>query len=123
MDVDSLVPHSPGSDSDDAYNSSSAKVYFGPLLSPEKKMAHMFEPNTPRIILQDKKSGPSAPPDTSALLEPLELQDNLIHADNGGENEAEQELLHPPEETPMITIIQQDGEHACTASPYLSAYT
>ena len=44
MDVDNTLPHSftYSDDSDDAINSSSAKVYFGPILSPEKKLVSKF---------------------------------------------------------------------------------
>ena len=44
MDIDTTLPVSllDSDDSDDAVNSSSAKVYFGPILSPEKKFVSKF---------------------------------------------------------------------------------
>ena len=64
-DIDNSVPHSflDSDDCDDAVNSSSAKVYFGPVLSPEKKLVSMFSQHrnsgAQSLQIADVPAGPS----------------------------------------------------------------
>lgn len=112
MDVDVERVPSPGSDSDDAYNTSTAKVYFGPLLSPERKFAQIFNPQTPHTPATDTEVGSPALQQLPAALSPQDVPAEPLQDNNDkheGDSDDERDTPQDREGTPMITILRQDG--------------
>ena len=121
MDSDIMRPPSPGSDSDDAYNTSTAKVYFGPLMSPEKKFAQILGPQTPQVTHNSKSISPRLHATETLLDTPEDLvedvEDIQSNAEEPEESEDEPDPVQGGDEMPMLTILQQDGVNL----PYCSS--
>ena len=110
-------PHSSCSDNSDAVNSSTAKVYFGPLQSPEKKFTPMLSPCKPLTQTTE--------PLSSLLRRSPRLSSPpppVPEYDNQDESEQEEEDSSAPlgkcskslwQGTPMQRFLRQDGMPMC----------
>lgn len=111
MDIDS-PPHSPGSDHSDAVNTASAKVYFGPLHSPEKKFAPILSP----AVLRHNQAFNFTAPGPSQLRRSdrlssspqRELEDTLERDEDS--DDSPERAADSWDNTPMRSILRRDGE-------------
>ncbi|KAI5124553.1 hypothetical protein M0805_003075 [Coniferiporia weirii] len=129
--MDDPVPSSPtssGSDNSDAFNSSSAKIYFGPLRSPEKKFAPM---PSPAPFLASGTLGPSTPrrsPRLSLLpLPSCEEEKPSDHNEDGGRDEdslSDKQAATPGtwQSVPIHDLFRNDEPSSAIASRIMRAH-
>lgn len=113
-------PTSSCSDDSDAVNTSTAKVYFGPLLSPEKKYAPLLSPCVARPPKFEQSSNPFPfPLRRSPRLSPVQLPDDVPMEDIEEEQKEEQKLQEDSDEgveneggedQPLSNLLRTDGE-------------
>lgn len=105
---------SPTPDDDDTY---STKVYFGPLQSPEKKLASLFNPqaNYSRDQGGTYTSSPSRrSPPLSASPQPRD-SDGQIQTEQEELDTCDKDSVYPWQGTPLHNILRRDGK-PCTTS-------
>lgn len=113
-DTNNSSPLSSSSDNSDVVNTSSAKVYFGPVQSPEKKFAPMLSPCKPSTQSIDD-FGSSSPRRSPRLSSPQPTHPNGYDQDETEQEEEREEndelsaeILW--EDTHCQQILRQDGK-------------
>ncbi|KAJ3517145.1 hypothetical protein NLJ89_g685 [Agrocybe chaxingu] len=123
------VPASPASSASDSdsYNTESARLYFGPLKTPERKFVasskHLFPPvQTPPLRRSPRLSSPrprSATPvdaeDTAEENEDIERVAQLVNGDEEEEEEEEEEISNSQSGTPQRGDITPDEPSSALA--------
>ena len=122
IDLNNLPASSPASSADssdsDAVNTESARVYFGPLQSPEKKLIHVINPTASRR--RTLGSGPTASSlrrsarfPSPVILSPSrnDTEDNADNSDSSdNSDDAGEDVSQSRSGTPDNTFdFQQDG--------------
>ncbi|KZT11367.1 uncharacterized protein LAESUDRAFT_720592 [Laetiporus sulphureus 93-53] len=101
-------PHSTSSDDSDAVNTESARVYFGPLQSPERKYAGLqFDTPVKRLV------DPSSAPDTT----PERLEEEIQPAMESGESEPLPTNDDPLPDEPSIALVSKILQAHSNPSP------
>ncbi|KAH8117407.1 hypothetical protein DFH11DRAFT_1574835 [Phellopilus nigrolimitatus] len=134
MDNVEIVPSSPTSssscsDNSDAVNTSSAKVYFGPVQSPEKKFAPIL---SPRVSQHPDAPGPSnlrrSPRLSAASFQPVEemMEYHEQEEEDEGDTLSDKKRNTFPgkswQDTPLHDLLRRDEPSSAIASRIMRAH-
>lgn len=105
--IDYTSPASSSSSDDDAVNTTQARVYFGPLQSPEKKLIQVGNttPFIPRVLPHDTNHYPIRR--SESFPSPFRTQDQ----EDNSSDEAAEDVPHSRSGTPDNVHFPPDGEY------------